>query len=1211
MRRTLPLLLIAMLLTSSVLATPRLAAAIGDISIQDTPTPLVGSDVTDFALAAPKIFWHTGIPACPPRLTAGGSDVQPAQVYTESISRIATYGSTTRQVYAQPQACDQGQITSNIVADANFIYWSGPQGLMKLSVEANPGDAPQVLNGDAKNYSSLALGTDKVFALTSSSANTTVVAIDKATGGSDLLVLAPDAYGGSLSFDDIYIYYLTNGNLRRKAVSGGAPITIATGVTGYYAEGQRFAFTGQVLIITDRVYIGQGRTVVIYNNRTNTLGSTPIYTSDDASASVYNLTTDGVNLFVFERVTTSCGGLFCSYNDVLKRMTRSGASPVPIYSVSSGLGSDTRGLTTDRTFLFWQEGSAVQRLPNNAAALPVINMRVTNIEVTQGVQNLNNSVSLIQKRRTFVRVYVKSDGAAVPGVTAWLSSRLGLLKPINSSGLSITVRATPDRNDLNQSFLFELPWDWTTQGPLQLTATLNPFKFPLEPNYSDNTSSTSNLAFKTSPSLSVQFFRLNYKIGNTVYSPSITADVLKTYSWIMRAYPIGGTIGQNFKPTLWDVAGDTKLGNWVNQSSGDCTKSKIGDSDLSLCASYYTNGWLKYYRDHAWVPNTTAFYYGMISDTSNNFPRGQAIYDKTSVGPAGKPGQFFSLGQGWDTDGTYADWYAGHEIGHSLGRAHPNPGSTDGTTSYCGHSRSDPSFPYGDTTHAKAPIGPSSGSMEGFDVGDPSSGVARAVYPSSTWNDVMSYCSNQWLSDYTYNGMYSYMTSHPSLVADQHIAPAADGDFLSLAGIINPAENSAGFSLVRRLTTVANQPALVPGDYSIRLLDATNGVLADYAFTPTQSEESQLLGFDQVVNFVPGTRVVQIVRQSDGQVFGSYAVSANPPAVSDVALQGAPDPVSGVVTLGWNASDPDNDALTFDIFYSRDNGATFQPVAMDVTGTSTQIDTAKLGGSGTAILRVVANDGANTAEANSAPFTMANKAPEPYILTPGASTHIHYGQLVNFSGMAFDAQDSTVGESGLVWTNAQGTTVGTGALISLDNLPVGNNVITLTATNSVGVAASTSVTVIVDDDLNLPGPTLTAGPGQIGWQVEAGSTTAQTAQVSISNTGSGTLNWTASSDQPWLTLSAANGSIADGDPFILTLTADPSSLPANQTASANLTLTKPEDSNGAAQTIVIPVSLSVGDVRNNVQALVPSTKPPVTPTPPASERKVYLPIVVK
>ena len=49
--------------------------------------------------------------------------------------------------------------------------------------------------------------------------------------------------------------------------------------------------------------------------------------------------------------------------------------------------------------------------------------------------------------------------------------------------------------------------------------------------------------------------------------------------------------------------------------------------DRALCASFYTNGWLKYYRDHGWVPNTTSFYYGMIADTGGSFPRGQALYD--------------------------------------------------------------------------------------------------------------------------------------------------------------------------------------------------------------------------------------------------------------------------------------------------------------------------------------------------------------------------------------------------------------------------------------------------------------------------------------------------------------------------------------------------------------------------------------------------------
>ncbi len=240
------------------------------------------------------------------------------------------------------------------------------------------------------------------------------------------------------------------------------------------------------------------------------------------------------------------------------------------------------------------------------------------------------------------------------------------------------------------------------------------------------------------------------------------------------------------------------------------------------------------------------------------------------------------------------------------------------------------------------------------------------------------------------------------------------------------------------------------------------------------------------MNMVPGARKVQLIRTSDGLVLATQLISANPPLISNVALQGAPNPVNGVVTLGWTASDADNDPLTFDVAYSRDNGLTFQPVAIGLDTTSTQIDTAQLGGSGTARFRVTASDGVNSAYADSAPFIMANRPPQPSILTPENNLHIQYGQLVNFSGMALDAQDGTVADAGLLWKDSQGGTLGTGSLISLDNLPVGSNVITLQATNSVGQTASATVTVVVGDDLNLPGPTLTAGPAQVSWQVPAG-----------------------------------------------------------------------------------------------------------------------------
>lgn len=1170
----------SLMLAGSPSARPSVAQA---ASLADVPVALVASDVVSYTLAAPKLFWRNGVPSCPPAaaLTTEPQAAQPAQQAStfEIISRIATYGSAVRQLYSQAQNCNQGQIRSNIVADASFLYWLGPNGLMKLSTSANPGDVPQLLSGAVKSYGELAISDDSIFALTGDSSIKSVRTIKKSDGADSPLIITAGS-AGRMSFDGEFLYYIVGGDLQRIDVTvPNASTTLTSGVSSYYAEGRRVTFNGQILFITKNVYIAKGSQVFIYRNTSNTLGTTPVYSSADASASIHSLTSDFSKLFLSESRPVGCSPSPCfqSYTPVLVRSGRGGGTADVLYTGTPSIFFNSfLNLTTDGTYLFWQENSTIQRIANDASALPQINMRITGIEVTQGIQNLSNSVLLVKGKRTFVRLYVKSDGPAVAGVTAQLSSNsleAGPLLPVNSVGTAITVRSNPNRNDLNQSFLFELPWSWTKSGSVSLQAVLNPYKVPLQTNYSNNNASIA-VSFLASPKLSAEFYRLNYTVGGTTYRPRIDKDILQTYSWIMRAYPIGGSIGQNFKPRLWDVNGGTKLGNWVTQSSNDC------NGQGNLCASYYTNGWLKYYRDHGWVPNTNDFYYGMISDGAA-FPRGQALYSKTSVGPSG------SGDWGWDTDGSYADWYAGHEIGHSLGRAHPTPSAAS-----CGNSASDPSYPY-----PGAQIGPNDGSMEGFDPGDPAFGIPRAIYPGTSWYDVLSYCSNQWISDYTYTGMYNFMIANPSLAETGTARLAAVGDFLSLSGVISPTASSASFAALYRLSSVMSQPPLTAGGYSIRLLNGTT-TLADYPFTPTESDDGVGLSFDQVIDFVADTNVVQIIRTSDGAVLASRAVSANPPTISGVALQGAVEPVTGIVTLGWVASDPDGDPLTFDIFYSRDSGATFQPAQMGVSGSSAQIDTAMLGGSGTAIFRVAANDGVNTAEADSAPFTMAGKPPEPYVLSPADPTTIHYGQLVNFSSVALDAQDGIVDDAGLVWTLADGTVLGSGALVSSDTLPVGSNVITLTATNSVGESASTTVTVIVDDNLNLPGPALSTGPGQVGWHIVAGTTEVQTATISINNAGSDALNWTASSNQPWLTLSEPSGTVADGgDPSSLTISANPAGLASNAIYTGTLTITRPAVNAGEpVQTVLIPVSLSIGDTWNLPgQAIV--------------QRKLYLPML--
>lgn len=1178
-------------------------------AVDETPTALVSSGVTSYTMAAPKVFWHTGVPICPP---ASPEAVEsPLVTYPETIKRVARYGSQNRTLYEQQQNCSTGQILSNLAADDDFIYFMNPTGLMKLSTLANPGDAPQIMNALVDAPGEVVDGGDRVFYIAQNTTGSTQVGYVLKSNNARVNFAFPASIAYNLSFDGKFAYYLSNGNLYRYDPATSQQILVTNGVTGYFAEGRRLIFctiSPPSCFFSDTIYIAKGRFIYTFNNDTNTLNTTAIYTSTDTSARIEEMVTDIGNLFFFERRTIPCSPqpCFSQYNYVLQRTTRGGASLSSLYIIGPTLSTGPINLNTNSGFLFWDEAGKINRLPNDVAALPVINMSVTGMEITQGIQNLNNSIVLIKGRRTFVRVYVKSDGNAVPGVTAQLfapSLGLGPLNPVNPNGTKITVRQNPRRTDIEESFLFELPWSWIQGNSLSLRADLNPYKVPLEPNYADNSISRT-VSLANSPTLSVEFFRLNYNLNDTTYSPRFQEDILYTYSWIMRAYPIGGAVGDRFKPRLWDVDGGDYLGSLVDRSNAICSLIYDDpDDDISLCASYVMNTWLWNYRINTMLGklnvglSPTAFYYGMISDAAGFFPRGQARYQYTSVGPAGPAG-------GWDTDETYGDWYAAHEIGHSLGRAHPVAGSdnpnTEDVFENCRHSRSDMNFPYGNTITSRAPIGPGDGSIFGFDVGDAALGLKPAVLPSGIWNDVMSYCNNQWLSDYTYTAMYNFMMANPSLPEKLSVNTEAQaGDWLAVSGVIDPDDNQAVFGLVQRLGNVINTPIITPGPYRLRLLDVSNTQVSSQDFSSVLLGEDPMESFQLVVPFVLGARTIEISAVRTGDVLGTYAISANPPVVSNVALQGAPNPVMGEVTLNWTASDPDLDLLIFEILYSTDGGVTFQPVKAGVTQQTTQIDTSNLGGSSNGVFRVIASDGVQTAYADSAPFNMANKPPTPIILNPAEGHTVNYGQLINFSGMATDALDGMVASSGLQWLNDQQEVLGAGPLFSSDTLPVGMNVITLRATNSQGLVEDATIGVYVGDDLNLPGPTLTASPDKVGWHVPSGETALQQYTVSINNSGSGSLNWNASVDVPWLSLSASSGSVSTGNSSELILTANPSGLADNITHQATLTIIKPASGSVPAQTVEILVVLSIGDVWSISPAVAPPTE------------RLFLPIMIR
>jgi hypothetical protein len=149
-------------------------------------------------------------------------------------------------------------------------------------------------------------------------------------------------------------------------------------------------------------------------------------------------------------------------------------------------------------------------------------------------------------------------------------------------------------------------------------------------------------------------------------------------------------------------------------------------------------------------------------------------------------------------DGRMDDEIASHELGHSFGRLHA-PCGVSGTT--------DPNYPY-----PAGNIG-----AYGFDV------ATSALYPPAT-AEVMSYCHPQWISDYTYTGVYNYRVAHPSA------ADFVRADFQPCVIVWGQIRNGA--VTLEPSFEMLTHPSLPTrsGAYALRALDAAGAQLFALSF---------------------------------------------------------------------------------------------------------------------------------------------------------------------------------------------------------------------------------------------------------------------------------------------------------------------------------------------------------------------------------------------
>src|SRR6185503_13154876 len=133
----------------------------------------------------------------------------------------------------------------------------------------------------------------------------------------------------------------------------------------------------------------------------------------------------------------------------------------------------------------------------------------------------------------------------------------------------------------------------------------------------------------------------------TIYEPSLT-HAFALASWLRRAYPVSTVTYWLHSPAAaFPASAKTVDGTSV------LTKPNCKSVNAYLLQRYF---WFAY--------NFSSGIRALaLVDDGGGFMRGCAAALVAS-GPAG------SSNWGWDFDGSYADWYGGHELGHTYFRPH-------------------------------------------------------------------------------------------------------------------------------------------------------------------------------------------------------------------------------------------------------------------------------------------------------------------------------------------------------------------------------------------------------------------------------------------------------------------------------------------------------------------------------------------------------------